>query len=230
VKIVLIRHAQPAWTPDGRVSNDPELTELGRRQARLLGDRNWDHLDELWVSPMLRAQQTAIPVAETSGLEPVTLDWMAEIAPAEWWEGSPVDEVADLMKFGNLRPVEELWDGLPQAESFRDFHVRVTGGLEATLTRFGLAPDESQTGLWKQTDGHAVDGSPTIGFVAHGGTNAVTLSRLLGVTPAPWEWDRFDSAHTSVATLLTRPIADRSAFGMIGFGDVTHLDAEMVTR
>jgi probable phosphoglycerate mutase len=113
---------------------------------------------------------------------------------------------------------------MPGAESFRDFHVRVTTGLEGALAEVGITKVDDDSGLW--TDGPDI----TVVLVAHGGTNAVVIGHLLGVDPTPWEWDRFDSAHTSVATLTTRPIAHAAAFGMMGFGDVTHLDPDMVTR
>jgi probable phosphoglycerate mutase len=150
--------------------------------------------------------------------------WMAEIGPADAWEGSPYDEVALELKKAHDFGVEELWDGLPGAESFRDFHDRVTNGLRDALGRFGVAPSAEHPGLWNG------DADVTLVLVAHGGTNAVVTGHLLGVEPTPWEWDRFDSAHTSVVTLVTRPVAQRSAFGLMGFGDVTHLDADMITR
>jgi probable phosphoglycerate mutase len=151
-------------------------------------------------------------------------DWMAEIRPAAEWEGSPIDEMEHIFRNMNLRPVEALWDGIPGQESFRDFHQRVTSSLETVLGATGLGAFDHSTGLW------SADCDETIVFVAHGGTNAVAIGHLLGADPKPWEWDRFDSAHTSVATLTTRPIAHGTAFGMVGFGDVTHLDPDMVTR
>lgn len=223
----LIRHAQPAYVVDGVLYNNPELTDLGRRQAERLARRDWGPVDELWVSPMVRAQQTAAALAEHLGLEPITHDWMHEItAPADW-ERSPVDHLEAMFKEFNLRAIEELWDGLPGGESFRDFHLRVTKGLAASLHTHGATPivtEDEHPNLWSEP--HDV----SVLFVAHGGTNAVALTHLLGAEPTPWEWDRFDSAHTSVATLRTRKIAHAVAFGMLGFGDVTHLEPEQVTR
>jgi broad specificity phosphatase PhoE len=206
------------------VSNDPILTELGLAQAARLCDRRWGRVDELWVSPMRRARQTAEPLARLLGIEPIVHDWMAEIRPADEWDGSPIDELEHVFDNMNLRPVDELWDGMPGQESFRDFHRRVTLSLESEVAAAGLGALDGETGLW------TADCDRTVVFVAHGGTNAVAIGYLLGAEPKPWEWDRFDSAHTSVATLTTRPIAHGTAFGMIGFGDVTHLDPDMVTR
>jgi probable phosphoglycerate mutase len=158
------------------------------------------------------------------GIEAEVMSWMAEIGPADAWEGSPYDELAKELEDANMRTVEELWGGMPGAESFRDFHIRVTDGVRKELAGFGVQPSIDHPGLW--------DGDPDLSvvLVAHGGTNAVVTGHLLGVEPTPWEWDRFDSAHASVITLVTRPVAQKSAFGLMTFGDVTHLDADMVTR
>lgn len=224
MKIMLVRHGEPDWSPGGRVSNDPNLTALGRSQAERLIDRMWGQVDGVWVSPYARARETVAPLEHSFGMSAQVNEWMAEIGPAETWEGSPYDEVAGELKEANMRSVEELWNGMAGAESFRDFHLRVTDGLRGALAAFGVQPSAEHPGLW------GGDADVTLVLVAHGGTNAVVTGHLLGVEPTPWEWDRFDSAHTSVVTLVTRPVAKRSAFGLIGFGDVTHLDTDMITR
>lgn len=227
MQLRLIRHAEPAYVVDGTLYNNPELTALGHAQAELLAQRDWGHVDELWVSPMVRAQQTAAPLAARLGLQPVTRPWMREIATPSAWEGSPVDELDDLFARYNLRAIEELWDGLPGGESVRDFHVRVADGITTALGGHGAEPivtDDEHPNLWSEPS------DVNVLFVAHGGTNAVTLTHLLGADPTPWEWDRFDSAHTSIATLRTRKVAHAVAFGMTGFGDVAHLAPEQVTR
>lgn len=223
----LIRHAEPAYVVDGTLYNDPELTSHGREQAKLLARRDWGRVDELWVSPMVRAQQTAEPLAAELGLTPRTHAWMHEIRSPDDWEGSPVDHLDAMFERLNLRAIDELWEGLPGGESVHDFHDRVTRGLTSTLAGYGAAPivtHDEHPNLWTDPD------DVCILFVAHGGTNAVVLTHLLGVAPTPWEWDRFESAHTSVATLRTKKVAHAVAFGLTGFGDTAHLAADQVTR
>ena len=224
MEIILVRHGQPDWSPNGRVSNDPSLTDLGLAQSRRLGTRRWGGADRLWVSEYTRSQQTAEPLAEPLGMAPEVQPWLSEIAPAPDWEGSPVEEMEEAFAAMSRRPMEELWDGMPGAESFRDFHRRVTNGLTEALGRFGVHPLDHSGHLWTEAP------EARLLLVAHGGTNAVVIGHLLGLDPTPWEWDRFDSAHTSVATVTSRTIAGATAFGLVGFGDVTHLDPDMVTR
>jgi broad specificity phosphatase PhoE len=227
VQIRLIRHAQPSYVTDGILSNDPPLTQLGRRQAQLLAQRDWGRVDEIWVSPMVRARQTAEPIAERLGIEPITRDWMHEIEMPPAWEGSPVDRFEALFEELNLRAIEDMWEGVPGGESFRDFHERISRGLNLTLKEYAAEPivtDDLHPNLWTEPD------DASILYVAHGGTNAVSIGHLLGADPTPWEWDRFDSAHTSVATIRTKPVSRAIAFGMVGFGDTSHLPPDEVTR
>lgn len=225
--LILVRHGQPDWFPGGRASNDPHLTELGARQAARLAARarQWDRIDQIWVSPMLRALETAAPLADALGHQVRVEDWMTEIGNPPEWEGSPVGLIEDAWTKGNLRPVEELWEGMPGGEGFRDFHQRVVGGLERAFAREGIERrEDGLPHLWE------VGGPQRIVMVAHGGTNAVILGALLGLEPTPWEWDRFDSPHTGVARLATLSIAHASAFSLRAFADVAHLDPDMVTK
>ena len=63
-----MRHGQPEWVRDGLNIVDPPLTELGHRQAAALAAAMTNEaLDEVLVSPLLRARETAAPVLEALG-------------------------------------------------------------------------------------------------------------------------------------------------------------------
>jgi probable phosphoglycerate mutase len=226
--LLLIRHAQPDWAPNGIARNDPELTDLGRSQAEKLGHlaEDWEEVREILVSPMVRARQTAEPLGTALGIEPTVEPWLAEIANPDSWEGSPVDEVDRMLERIRLRSVDAMWDGLPGGETFRDFHRRIAGGLERSLAERGITRlAEEHPQLWSVADNKA-----RLVIVAHGGTNAVLLGVLLGLEAVPWEWDRFLWQHTSVAVVTTHRVAGGRAFGLRSFGDVSHLPVDMVTR
>jgi hypothetical protein len=59
--------------------------------------------------------------------------------------------------------------------------------------------------------------------VAHEGTIAVILSRLLDVEPVSWAWVRFSSYWAAITRLVTVPIADGYAFSLRAFNDIGHL-------
>lgn len=225
MELLLIRHAQPAWAPNGRSVDNPDLTELGRIQAEhlaaALGTLEVDHL---FVSPLRRARQTMEPLATRLGQEPIELPWLAEIA-APRFEGTPVEQVERVFAESRTRPVVEQWEGIPGGESFTAFHERVTTGVNELLANLGGALPHEEPSLWRleRPEGRIV-------VVAHAGTNSVALGHLLGIAPVPWEWERFVSYHASVSTVEPVEVGDARAFSLHRFADVGHLPPDLRTR
>ena len=59
-EVVLVRHAQPDWEPDGRAVDHPALTPLGREQARRAAEvLAKEHFDHFYASPLRRVVETA---------------------------------------------------------------------------------------------------------------------------------------------------------------------------
>lgn len=72
MRILLIRHGEPDYAHDS-------LTEKGFREARLLSDRLVkESIDDFYVSPLGRAQDTIRPTLERLGRTAETLPWLAE--------------------------------------------------------------------------------------------------------------------------------------------------------
>jgi broad specificity phosphatase PhoE len=225
--LFLVRHGQPDWAPGRIARNDPGLTELGHEQALRVAHRltTLEEVDELWASPMNRALETSDPVGAELARQREVFDWLKEIQNPPEWEGSPVEVIEQGFQHANFRSMEEMWDGLPGGESFRDFHDRVTTGLIETLDSHGVHPDD-QGGrhLWDVDDP-----DKRVVVVAHAGTNALILGHLLGLDPVPWEWDRFRQPHTGVSRLTTFRVSTGWAFSLRQLGDVAHLHPGMVT-
>lgn len=225
MELLLVRHGQPEWVRDGLSVDDPPLTALGREQARRLGARLQGlEVDELVVSPLRRAQETAAPVVDALGIEPVTLDWLAEIA-APVWEGTPSEVVERIFRETRERPLDEQWLGIPGGETFHDFHDRVTGGLRGMLDDLGAEQVSEHPPLWHLRTPHR-----RVVVVAHAGTNATALAHLLGIAPVPWEWERFVSFHASLTQVQPLEISGGHSFSLFRFGDVGHLPDELHTR
>jgi len=225
MELVLVRHAQPEWSRDRTARVDPGLTERGREQADLVAGRlARDPYDRLLVSTAARARETAAPLHDlVPAVGPEERDWLHEIRVPGHWEGTPQDEVDLAFREARVRDREDWWDGLPGGESFRDFHARVTAGLDAELATLGLARHED--GLWRLPDRLP----RRIVLVAHGGTNSVVLGHLLNLAPEPWEWERFACDHASVTRLSTSAIASGHIFSLQRFSDVGHLPDDLVT-
>jgi broad specificity phosphatase PhoE len=226
MELVLVRHGQPAWTQDRSAQVDPELTELGHRQAVLTAERLTSmRFDRLLVSTARRAQQTAAPIrTKLTGVAADDRDWLHEIRSPGAWQGTPVEEIGRVLREARDRPRDDWWDGLPGGESFRDFHARVTSGLVAELATLGIEHDPS-TRLWRVPE----EDRRRLLLVAHAGTNSVVLGHLLGLDAEPWEWERFASDHTSLTVLRSVPIGGGHIFSLQRFSDVGHLPPELVT-
>ena len=204
IELVLIRHAEPDWSNQ----TDPGLTAHGHRTARALAE----HLSEnsfaaLICSPLRRARETAAPIAELQQTEPTIIDGLAEISVPLAGKLSQAEVDAYFRSAAN-RPFAEHWQGFPGGEPFHDFHRRVTGAITELLKRYEVDPHES--------DGFDVWTSQTrtstlrVGIVAHGGTNAVALTHLLGVSPVPWEWLRFETPLAAYSVVGLRAINARA--------------------
>lgn len=221
MELVLIRHAQPAWSENGQARNNPTLTRLGWQQATQLADAISGPFDHLYVSTMQRAIDTAEPLGAALDIAPDYRDWMEELRNPPEWEGAPAEHIDAAIATGMERSPEEIWEGFPGGESFREMHVRVQNGLESMLAAHCATRSAIHPQLWD------IDESgQRIGFVAHGGTIALVLGILLGFDPVAWEWERFRPSHASVSVLRTAPVAGRHTFSLVRFNDVSHLAEE----
>jgi broad specificity phosphatase PhoE len=221
--LTLVRHAEPAYVMEGLSWSDPPLTGRGLEQAVLLTKRvsQWD-IDEIWVSSMVRARQTAEPLAEACGVEPQMMDWLREMRNPPDWDGSPADEVEEFFATSQDRTVEEMWEGAPGGESFGEFHQRIHAGVEDAFAQRGIVRAGGMH-LWDGVDERRVV------VVAHAGTNALILGKLLGLDPTPWEWDRFTHVHSGVSRLVSLPTAGFHAWSLRALSDRSHLPPDMVT-
>ena len=228
MELIFLRHGEPAWSVDGFTQTDPYLTERGHTQAHLASQRlaNPERpLTEILVSPAVRAQETAAPLIEASGLKPTTVDGLVEIKMPRFEQMLEAD-VLRIFRAARDRPPEEWWDGLPGGESFRQFHERITATLLSLLSERGVRPDdEGRSHMW-----HVDDPTQRIVVVAHGGTNAVSLGWLLDVDPTPWEWERFVLGHCSIARVRAIELAGGHVFSLRAFNDEEHLPKELRTR
>src|SRR4030081_635152 len=155
-RLLLVRHGESTWNAEKRVQgqHDPPLSELGRRQAGRLAARlagggpgapfNTDLLAArlagrplvaLYSSDLRRAWQTAEPIAEAVGLEPIPLRGLREIALGDW-EGKAREELArefpEEWEAWSQRP---SWDLVPSGEGAGPFERRVRETLAWILSQ-----------------------------------------------------------------------------------------------
>jgi probable phosphoglycerate mutase len=135
-ELLFIRHGETDWNRrqcfQGQL--DVPLNGNGLEQARRLGARlAADPHDALFSSDLSRAQQTAAPVAQAWGLQPVLVPGLREQGFGEW-EG--LDFPAIQARYPELWP---RWEehhadfAVPGGESMNEFHTRVVSAVHTLV-------------------------------------------------------------------------------------------------
>jgi probable phosphoglycerate mutase len=143
-EVLLVRHGasaaavpdQPFDLLDGHA--DPPLAPEGVEQARAVAERlAREEIDGLFVTPLQRTAQTAAPLAELTGLDPVVVPELREVMLGDWEGGELRIRAAnhDPLFFKMLQ--EERWDAIPNAEPMEQFGARVARGLATIVAAVG---------------------------------------------------------------------------------------------
>lgn len=227
MEIVLVRHGEPEWVIDGLNIDHPCLTERGRRQAARMADAlAGEHFDEILVSPLERARETAAPLYLRQGRDEAVDAWLSEIR-SPVWQGTPREKADVAFAEERRKPSHERWHGLAElgGEPNRDFIARIRAGCRQFLADRGVEALPGDLPVWR------VDvPDMRICLVAHAGTNSAVISYLLGLQPTPWEWDRFVLGHASITRLEALQLGDGFTFALTRLADVEHLAPDDRTR
>ena len=205
-ELCLVRHGQQAvyggHGPYGDVI-DPPLSDVGARQAELVGRRfARQRVDAVYSSGLLRAQSTAAEIGRHHGLEPTTV---ADLREVEVFRDIPPEmSVRDYLGtplFLGVRErmiYEKRWDVYPYSESSAEFRKRTVNALEGII---------------------ATNEGRRVVVACHGGVINAYIAHYLDI-----EYDMFfRPAHTSVNVLLA---GDHGVRALQSLGDVNHLLGE----
>ncbi len=172
MELVLIRHARPERIEDAGRPADPDLTDLGHRQADLMAE--WlaaETFDAVYTSPMARARQTSAPLESRLGLTAGVVDGVQEF-----------DADADhYIPMEDLKADKERWRRYLQGELAEDrsaFASTVVDSLEALIA---------------DHRGHR------IAVVCHGGVINMWACRVLGLAPEMFFEPIYTSIHRFMA-------------------------------
>lgn len=140
-EILLVRHgACDPPPPDGLIGgrSDPSLNERGREEAAAAAERlSGEPVAAVFTTPLRRAAETAKPIVEHHGLEPVVLAELGEIYLGEW-EGHGIHDRGSRGDPELARVLsEQRWDLIPGAEPVEEFATRVRGGIELVADAAG---------------------------------------------------------------------------------------------
>lgn len=140
-EILLVRHgACDPPPPDGLIGgrSDPSLNERGREEAAAAAEQlSGEPVAAVFTTPLRRAAETAKPIVEHHGLEPVVLAELGEIYLGEW-EGHGIHDRGSRGDPELARVLsEQRWDLIPGAEPVEEFATRVRGGIELVADAAG---------------------------------------------------------------------------------------------
>jgi broad specificity phosphatase PhoE len=203
--LLLIRHGEAAHNLDGRWEgwSSIPLTEKGCRQAEALARRlaTWSSpITCLYASPLLRAWQTAKPIARALGLVPIAEDGLREI------------------DFGRV-------SGLT-LEGFRRSMPEVFARWQDRTDLTFQFPDGEQRRAFYRRVGHTLDGIAArhpgrqVLVVAHGGTLRAGLAHLFPDTMGDWWTYDLDNAS------LTHIRIDDGTKSLLTLNDCQHLSGD----
>jgi 2,3-bisphosphoglycerate-dependent phosphoglycerate mutase len=178
MELLLVRHAQPVRVENSTGPADPELSETGRQQARLLATYLGDErLDAIVASPLRRAVQTAEPVAVQHGVAITVHDGLAEYD----------------RESGEYIPIEQL-----RAEGLPGWQDVLTGNVHRAV---GVDPYEFRAGVVDAVeDVIASHPGQTVVAVCHGGVINAYISHILHVEdPSGFFYPNYTSIHRVAA-------------------------------
>jgi probable phosphoglycerate mutase len=164
-RLIIWRHGRTAWNSENRVQGqtDVDLDDVGREQAAAVAPRlAARHPDAILSSDLLRARQTAEPLAGLTGL-PVDADARLRERDFGEWQGLRMVEVTERFPEAHARWRATLPVGACGLEEVDDLGKRVAAALQDAADRF---PDG------------------TVVVATHGGAAKYGVGALLG-WPAP---------------------------------------------
>ncbi len=201
--LYIIRHGDPIYEPDS-------LTELGHKQAEALLPRLAPlGFDKLFVSPMIRARQTAAPTERALGMEAEVVDFLSENALFEKFSmqlPKPDGRIAARWCFHQQEtnykprhPMEALenWYDLPVFADCREEALpafeKFIADSDEFLKRLGFVRDD---GFYK------IKNPPynRVAVFCHQGVGLTWMAHMLNI-PHQMFWSSFDVTHTGISVL-----------------------------
>lgn len=221
MNLIFIRHAEPDYTIDS-------LTEKGFREAKLLAERTKDwKVDEVYLSPLGRAQDTASFSLANWDLTPTTYEWLQEFyyrvedpvtgQPRIAWDFYPEyftkqDDLHDKNRWAETKVMK--------SGDLGGHYKEVTDGLDGLLSCHGYkALGNGLFEVEKHSDENIV-------FFCHLGVSFAMIGYLTQIAP-PALWQGFFVPPTGVMILSSEErVPGKAVFRMQNFGDTRHLTAK----
>lgn len=195
--LYIIRHGDPIYETD-------TLTPRGMRQAEALSRRlAANGIDEIYSSPMGRAQLTAKPTADIYNLNVNIEDWMSE--STAWQELSVINEDGHRGWFFACQNTRLLAEGNAMRSDWYN-HTEAAGcpTAKAGYERIQAASDDfiQRLGYKREENIYKIidPNEKRIAAFCHHGFGTTWLSHLLSIPPLVF-WAGFDISHSGITIL-----------------------------
>lgn len=140
MRLLLLRHGQTSSNVLGLLDTDapgPSLTALGERQAREVPNALAEHQtppQALFVSTVLRTQQTAVPLAQRFGLRATVLPGVREIEAGDLEDRSDPASVRRYISTAFAWAEGDLDRRMPGGSDGHEFFARFDAAIAEVLT------------------------------------------------------------------------------------------------
>lgn len=217
MRLYIIRHADPDYPNN-------TITSHGHKESKALANvLAKENLTHIYHSPLGRAVHTMEYTQKATGLMPVEMDWLKEVAHLT----IQYNEHKDMMAFdlpgeeligGDILPTHESWK---HRKEYKKINISETCSLiennsDRLLSLHGYERNRNIYDIKKQNQDR-------IAIFCHGGLGLMWLSYLLSV-PLEIMWSSFWLAPTSVTTILLDERSSKFAVPRaINIGDTSHL-------
>ncbi len=227
MEIVLIRHGQPDWGSGVDIyTKNPGLTSLGKLQSEKSSSAFVENsIDEIWVSPLKRAQETFAPFEDKKiAKSTYTYEWLQEMQDEEEEAlyGKSKEEVMAFFAKRNSQSFED-WAEASHGKYMEVFSEYIVSNLEVELGNRGIVSLDAEYDRRFDLSKSSIE---RLMIISHAGTMSVLLSYFLNMPLYAWTWRKFLPRHTGHTTLKSTQISGGHFFRLKEFNNVSFTDSD----
>lgn len=226
MEIVLVRHGQPEWLKNNEYNLNPNLTEKGFLQAEMSSSIfQKNEVDKIWVSPLLRAQQTLEPFKKAGVSEDITVhEWLQEMRDSEEVDliGKPNNEIEEFFIKRNSKSFEE-WLVTNHGEYMKEFSDNIITNLGVSLNELGVVSLDNKYDRLFDLQNNETE---KLMIISHAGTMSVLISYFLNMPLYPWTWRKFLPRHAGHTILKSTQISSGHFFRLKEFNNVSFMNSD----